>query len=380
MAEHSLNILQTQLGTLFADNTTGNITAEKLRDYFNNVLDSVYVKSEINIPKETFVNVLDLGAVGDGIEDDTAAFNAALSTGKNVFVPNGTYLITNTLNISNSLKGAGSSTILLFKGGGTLNFGISLSGSLSNCKIQTDGLLPTGSAVQIVRPTAGITNVLFYQIDEIAIYSRTTVSNNGSSVVIKDCWFDECDIAFIEDVNSLEKVRFVGCFFLSSGLALELHAMKVMLCQCVLIGDKLIEIASDVTSERPSLVCHDTILKSNYESNNGDGGIKTELLNQQASLLFNNCELDSIYFTDHNTNSPLLLTFLGCKMNQLNFSLQNITGGSGINKQVVIMNSYLEQLPVLPVVNPIQATGLYNFIVNGDNGQYQFEPNEIFNN
>lgn len=38
------------------------------------------------------VNVLDYGAVGDGVSNDTAAITAALATGKSVFFPKGTYL------------------------------------------------------------------------------------------------------------------------------------------------------------------------------------------------------------------------------------------------------------------------------------------------
>lgn len=40
------------------------------------------------------VNVLDYGAVGNGIADDTAAVNAALATGRTVYFPSGTYLAT----------------------------------------------------------------------------------------------------------------------------------------------------------------------------------------------------------------------------------------------------------------------------------------------
>ncbi|CAL9961072.1 hypothetical protein VPHD69_0057 [Vibrio phage D69] len=42
------------------------------------------------------VNVRDFGAVGDGVTDDTAAFKEAFKWGK-IFVPSGTYLITDTL-------------------------------------------------------------------------------------------------------------------------------------------------------------------------------------------------------------------------------------------------------------------------------------------
>lgn len=46
------------------------------------------------------VNVLDFGAVGDGVIDDTAAFNAAMASGENIYIPSGTYKIS-TLAVPN---------------------------------------------------------------------------------------------------------------------------------------------------------------------------------------------------------------------------------------------------------------------------------------
>lgn len=46
-------------------------------------------------------NVLDFGAVGDGVADDTAAIQAALNSGvKHVLIPPGTYRLTNTLTLN----------------------------------------------------------------------------------------------------------------------------------------------------------------------------------------------------------------------------------------------------------------------------------------
>jgi hypothetical protein len=46
---------------------------------------------------QEFVSVKDFGAKGDGVTDDTAAFQAALNAGGTIYVPNGTYIITSTL-------------------------------------------------------------------------------------------------------------------------------------------------------------------------------------------------------------------------------------------------------------------------------------------
>lgn len=52
------------------------------------------------------VSVKDFGAVGNGTTDDTAAIQSALNTTKPVFVPEGTYKITSSLRVYNSIYGA----------------------------------------------------------------------------------------------------------------------------------------------------------------------------------------------------------------------------------------------------------------------------------
>ena len=60
------------------------------------------------------VSVKDFGAVGDGVANDTAAFQAALDTLKQVHVPVGDYLITDTLLLEPG--------VILLGAGGTANF------------------------------------------------------------------------------------------------------------------------------------------------------------------------------------------------------------------------------------------------------------------
>jgi len=53
-------------------------------------------KASYSMIKGAPVNVLDLGAKGDGVTNDTAAFVAAALTGKSVYVPAGTYIVTHS--------------------------------------------------------------------------------------------------------------------------------------------------------------------------------------------------------------------------------------------------------------------------------------------
>jgi len=61
----------------------------------------------------TPANVLDFGAKGDGVNDDTTAIQAALDSSSYVYIPEGTYLYTTlTINVSTLLCGAGNNTVL----------------------------------------------------------------------------------------------------------------------------------------------------------------------------------------------------------------------------------------------------------------------------
>jgi len=62
------------------------------------------------------VSVLDFGAVGDGVTDDTVAIqnaiNAATAVGKNLYAPKGTYKLTTQLQVTCGLIGDGSSNTI----------------------------------------------------------------------------------------------------------------------------------------------------------------------------------------------------------------------------------------------------------------------------
>ena len=64
------------------------------------------------------VNVLDYGAVGDGVTDDTAAIQAALNVGGTVLFPPGTYILNGNLTIGNNttLIGSGKASTILHLG------------------------------------------------------------------------------------------------------------------------------------------------------------------------------------------------------------------------------------------------------------------------
>lgn len=87
------------------------------------------------------VNVLDYGAIGDGVTNDAAAISAAVASGKNVYFPKGTYYYnTNTptqLNSNQTIFGDGQGVSVIKSGSDSLgSFGIFYASSKNFVSIQ----------------------------------------------------------------------------------------------------------------------------------------------------------------------------------------------------------------------------------------------------
>lgn len=97
------------------------------------------------------VSVKDFGAVGDGVADDTAAIQAAANTGKFIYVPAGTYKITNEITVNTAgsqFFGLSNSVCTIVQN--TLSkpiFNITVSNSLiTNLTFDYNGTPTTGAA------------------------------------------------------------------------------------------------------------------------------------------------------------------------------------------------------------------------------------------
>ena len=71
------------------------------------------VNRAFNLKLKDYVSVTDFGALGDNATNDTTAFNNAIATGKQVYVPAGTYLINATINNSTIIYGDGSTVSIV---------------------------------------------------------------------------------------------------------------------------------------------------------------------------------------------------------------------------------------------------------------------------
>ena len=105
------------------------------------------------------------GAIGDGVTDDTAAIQAALNTGKPVYVPPGTYKITSTISIPNkatiignwsSAKDTGASHPIFSISAGITGFQTKSTASYEAVGLLLIGLSFLGGATQLDLPNGGV--------------------------------------------------------------------------------------------------------------------------------------------------------------------------------------------------------------------------------
>lgn len=67
------------------------------------LMPSISADEETDAIDEGYVNVADFGADGSDKNDDYAAFEAALATGKNVYVPKGSYYVSKTIRVTDRI-------------------------------------------------------------------------------------------------------------------------------------------------------------------------------------------------------------------------------------------------------------------------------------
>jgi hypothetical protein len=93
---------------------------------------------------DSITNVVDYGAVGDGVTDDTAAFQAALSsTNKHIYVPSGDYALSGQLTHAGkalTLRGAGMNSTRLMWDSASASTGIAFTQADDDYRIDVSGL------------------------------------------------------------------------------------------------------------------------------------------------------------------------------------------------------------------------------------------------
>lgn len=154
-------------------------------------------------------SVKQYGAVGDGVTDDTTAFNNALAACDIVIVPKGTYVVANVLIPSNRVvKGFRNNTLKLKSGADTImvnNSDGSVGGYNANSNIVVDGLCFNGDGAIATMLALGhankcrITNCEFYNISGFHFIELNACEN----VTIDNCYFHD----YLQTASSTEAIQ-----------------------------------------------------------------------------------------------------------------------------------------------------------------------------
>jgi hypothetical protein len=158
------------------------------------------VQRAVDSKLKDVVSVKDFGAVGDGVTNDTAAFQAALDTGFQAYVPYSSagYLINSTLILTSgeSLVGAGATTRLIAGSGIDNGWFIEVRGSnttIDSLLLDASGLVNGAGAIRVRTDLAGMENVKVHNIStsgcNFAVKDETHVSNKLVALQLRECRF-----------------------------------------------------------------------------------------------------------------------------------------------------------------------------------------------
>ncbi len=316
-----------QLASLFPDNNSGQITPQRVRDYLTNVLDSTYVKSEITIQQNNeFVNVKDYGAVGDGTTEDQAAFNDALATRKNVYVPEGYYLLKEQLTTfpNQHLVGAGVFTNLIFEGTFPDDKCLILSegAKLSNIHIKTEEAI---TLISIENVGIVLDSLLLKSAAKAVAIAYTTGATN-TPVYVHSCTVYESDTAIYLDRDNLAPVQINHCLLNENAVGLDLHSFLVGISDTTIIGERLILLRNDNTEANPVITFNRCKLKATSED--PGTGVNSEVNNTSYVLTFNECTIEQMS-VKMVSNHHAIVQFTRCDITSM---VQALTGTEVVAK------------------------------------------------
>jgi hypothetical protein len=145
-------------------------------------------------------NVLDYGADATGATDSTTAFQAALNTGKDVYIPNGTFSITElTMSVSQTVFGNGSLSVIKALSGSNALFTMQNGCTLRNFYINGN------NQGQLYRNIATATSKFQLVVDSITVENWLT----GFTLSFVSCQYVTVSNSFFNNVYSV--VRASAC-------------------------------------------------------------------------------------------------------------------------------------------------------------------------
>ena len=195
------------------------------------------IRRQITDKVSDIISIKDFGAIGDGVADDTLAFGKALSAHNHVFIPEGEFRITDTLQLGfgQTLVGAGQSSVI--KADSNLFTALSIrNGYNTLSKFVIDG----GDIGINLQGQDG--PCVQNNIDNIVVrYCNTGITLNGGTDTNKPCYWNNFTNCLIlsPSITGIELTKngagdtpnaniFTACRIYSQGTALSGHGINVL--------------------------------------------------------------------------------------------------------------------------------------------------------
>lgn len=153
------------------------------------------VNRAINLKLAETASVKDFGAVGDGVTDDLSAFVNALAAAKSVFIPAGTYYLSDTLTVTeNILYGEGqgvfyndASTRLIFAAGKS---GLNLTGGsacqiMNFCVYSQSTVAGSDIGIRVASHGSVVENMLVGNFGSHGVYVTSSTGENANNCYLR---------------------------------------------------------------------------------------------------------------------------------------------------------------------------------------------------
>lgn len=202
------------------DEKTARIEADSdLQESINNEVTARIALSSI-INNRNIANVKDYGAIGDGVADDTAAFNNAINSGyKIIYVPSGTFKLSSSINIDSNMSVIGNGTIIDARTDTGINFEglLDINGSdnvlIADLKFKGSGAVASPSLDGAFVVAHNSTNIKFHNLYCSDVHENyALIFDNCSNSLIDYCTVINSSYCAIANLNEGNYVTIDHCY------------------------------------------------------------------------------------------------------------------------------------------------------------------------
>jgi len=236
------------------------------------------------------INVLDYGAIGDGVTDDTAAMQAAIAAAtangqSTLYIPTGTYIVKQQLNVSQcSVLGEGVYASIIKAGSGFTGTNLMYVGSLAQNLVYENFQLDGNTGTASVKGLLVEGNVLHCRFSTIKISNCSDIAlyiKNGDSGTTRPSVNTFIDLRIITN-------NYIGLYYTSG------RQNTFINCDFEELGEQGIvcDGSGNPTDAPQSSTFEECWVERVGQNHTTSGGVSGIVLNAADSIMFRNCTVD----------------------------------------------------------------------------------------